>query len=347
MTEAADSASTQIDQVVAELKTLRKGRGMQAATLRIGRNLEQLADGDAAIRRDRLAAQLNGCAAQLPAELSLAVTASLGLRGQTMNMPHFRDRVEWLAEQIGRDSRTALRRIDAAHARLAEVITGELRQRSNQAVTDASGWYLVHLQALLRLDTPTPQSQEIRRIAATRSGLSEVRAWGHVPRVPGQSPPRVSTDVDYGGRLVPRERPSSDNQPGSRFEFFVQLPRPLEAGEEHEFALTTRLDPGAPMRSHYLVVPECRCDALDLRVRFGADRRPDWVRRVEGETHRFYDPPRQTSSVIEPDAAGEVRLTFSNLTMYLGYGAQWQPRRPAGLCGPEGGGPDGPPPSGI
>jgi hypothetical protein len=325
MTDAADSASAQIEQITDELKTLRKGRGIQAHALRLGQHLQQLAGGDAATRRDRLSAQLNGCAAQLPNEMSLAVTASLGLRGQTMNMPHFRDRVDWLADQIGRDYRTALRRVDAAQERLAEVIAGELRQRSNQAVTDASGWYLAHLQALLRLDTPTPQSQEVRRIAATRSGLTEVRAWGHVPHVPGRPPPRVTTDVVYGGSLVTRERPNPDDQPGSRFEFFVRLPRPLEAGEEHEFSLITRLNPGTPMRSHYLVIPECRCDALDLRVRFGSGQRPGWVRRVEGETFRFFDPPRQTSDLIEPDAAGEIRLTFGNLTMYLGYGAQWQP----------------------
>jgi hypothetical protein len=146
-----------------------------------------------------------------------------------------------------------------------------------------------------------------------------------VPRAADQPPPRPSADVVYGGSLVTRERPNPGEQPGSRFEFFVRLPKPLEAGEEHEFSVVTRLDHGAPLRPHYLAVPECRCDALDLRVRVPPDQHPGWVRRVDGETFRMFEPPRRTGEIIEPDAAGEVSMTFSNLTMYLGYGAQWQP----------------------
>lgn len=324
MTEPADSSAEQIRQIFEELRTLRKNRGIQAHPLRLGRYLLELAPGETVGRRERLAAQLNGCVTQLPREDALAVTASLGLRGQTTNMAHHGDRVSWLAAEIGRDNRTALRRVDAAHMRLAEVIAGELRQRKNRAVTDATGWYLASVQAVLRLDTPTPQSQEVRRIAATRSGLTEVRIWGTVPRDPGQPPPRPSAEVVYGGTLVRRERSRSRDDPGAAFEFFVRLPQTLDAGEEHEFATVTRLDDGVPLRPRYLVIPECRCDALDLRVRFSPDRRPEWVRRVDGESYRMFDPPRLTSDLIEPDAAGEVRLAFHNLTMYLGYGVQWQ-----------------------
>ena len=40
-----------------------------------------------------------------------------------------------------------------------------------------NGWYLAEIRALLRLDTPQPESHERRRIVSTRADLREVMAW--------------------------------------------------------------------------------------------------------------------------------------------------------------------------
>jgi hypothetical protein len=323
MTEDTGDKSDQITLISEELQALHKRGGIQAHDLdrRLGPHLLELTGPDPATRRQVLTAQLNSCALQLrQKEMILAVTASLGLRGLPAEQPLFRDRVAWLAERIDRDYRTALRRIKAGERLLAEVIAGELQQRRSRVAATPSGWYLREMRALLRLDTPTPESIEHRQIVSTKPGLTEVKAWMDLPRSPGQLPPDPAVEVQYGGRLTRREHPN-----GSRYQFFIQLPRPLAETEEHGFGLITRVQAGAVMRSHYLVVPECRCDALQMTVRFPLDGRPGWVRRVDGETVRTFDDPQPTPDLVEPDQAGEVHIRFSHLTMHLGYGIQWEP----------------------
>jgi hypothetical protein len=322
MTETSGAAAVQIAAIVAEIESLHKGRGVQVSDLdrHLGPYLSELAGPDADNRRQNLVVALNGCAALLPADMRLAVTASLALAGRPREMPYLRQRVDWLGEQIDREYRTALRRVGAAERMLAETVAAELRERQGQLTTAVNGWYLAELRSVLRLDTPSPEAQDIRRIVCTRDGLREVKAWLDVPGGPSQPGPRITSEVLFGGRLIWRKQPG-----GSSFQFFVELPAPLEVGQEYEYGLVTRVPEGAVMRSHYLVVPEVRCDAFDLRVRFGPDRLPGWVRRVAGETVRKFDNARPTTELLEPDPTGEVHVRFTNLTMYLGYGVQWQP----------------------
>ncbi len=111
--------------VAAELRALRKGRGLQAGDLdaRLGPLMRELAGGeDAAARRQALTAVVSLCAAQLIDHYRTAIEAGLALSAETMQEPHFTGRVSWLARQLGRDDRTAQRRIDEAEQRLAELI---------------------------------------------------------------------------------------------------------------------------------------------------------------------------------------------------------------------------------
>ncbi len=248
------------------------------------------------------------------------MTASLALSGQTKEMQHLDERVQWLSEQFGREFRTGKRRVKEAERLLAEQIAGELQRRRGRIPAAPQGWYLAEVQGLLRLDTTSPESHQSRRIVSTSADLREVMAWVDVPRNNGQSGPVLTSEVLHGGRLMRREQPF-----GNRYQFVVQLPVPLQPGEEHEYALITHVNGGGPMSSHYLWTPECRCDALDMKVRFHPDHPPKWVRRVTGETVRMYEEPRKTGDLIVPDAAGEVHVQFRDLVMYLGYGIQWEP----------------------
>jgi hypothetical protein len=322
MTVNSSEAVGLVELIEAELHSLHRGRGVQAADLgtRIGKNLRELANAEPANQRQALTVQLNSCAAQLPADMRLAVTASLALSGEIKELPHLDDRVQWLSEQLGREFRTGKRRVSEAERRLAEQIASELQRRRGRVPAAPQGWYLAEMRSLLRLDTPEPESHQFRRIVSTASDLREVMAWVDVPRSDGHSGPALSAEVLHGGRLIKREQPF-----GNRFQFVVQLPVPLQPGEEHEYALISRVDGGGPMRSHHLMTPECRCDALDVKVRFHPDRPPQWVRCINGETVRMYEEPRKTGDLLVPDPAGEVHAQFSDLVMYLGYGIQWLP----------------------
>jgi hypothetical protein len=89
----------------------------------------------------------------------------------------------------------------------------------------------------------------------------------------------------------------------------LRLPAPLGPGETHEFALRTRL-PVLPRRLVH--VPGRRCDFLELRVRFDRDRLPRHVSRLPGD-----------AATVPVDEAGEIRLTFADLTRGFTYGVRW------------------------
>jgi hypothetical protein len=323
MTGSGTQAPGLVEQIAAEIRALRKCRGMQAGDLeqRLGPLLTELATGprgsDHVLRRHKLMGEVTTCCAHLATDLRDAILASLALSSETRQMAYFKDRVSWLASHLRYEYRTALRRIDTAEQLLSEEIARELTRRRGRTAIAPDGWRLEELRTLVRLDTPTPEAHEYRRIVATRPDLTEVVAWMDVPPGPGQSRGAVAVEVLYGGRLERKEQPSS-----SRFQFVVQLPTPLQPGQEHEYGLLLRIPEGEKMRPHVIFSPECPCNLYDLRVRFGVDDRPPWIRRVDGETVRMLDTAEPAND-LALDEAGEIHLRFHNPTMYLCYGLQW------------------------
>lgn len=320
MTSAEDSAATPL--IALEIRRLRKGRGIDAPDLRqrIGPYLRELArdPADVADLRRALASELAGQVARLPEDLRLMVNASLGLAPQTRRMSLFGARVAWLAEQSGQNARTVLRRIDAAEQLLAEEINGELSRRRGRPAATADGWYLDEFRVVLSLDSPTPQAYERRRLVATKADLKMVRAWLDVPREAGQPPVSLEAQILYGGRLVRYPAPVANS-----FEFFIELPTPLQVGEEHEYEMILRIPPGEHMRPHYIFTPEVQCNLFDLTVKFDLARLPAWLRVVRGETVRMFDRGGPDGELLRPDEAGEAHVRFPNPQKYLGYGLQW------------------------
>jgi hypothetical protein len=310
-------------QVAVEIRALRKGRGLQAGDLdsRLGPLMRELADGaDAAARRQALIAQINRCTEQLVDDYRVAIEADLALSAETKQEPYFNQRVSWLADRIGRDDRTALRHIDRAEQRLAELIAIELRSRRDRTPVSPQGWYLAELRTVLRIDTETFESEEDRLIVSTREDLTEVMAWFYLPRDANEPGADMQAQIRYGGRLVRKEQPSRN-----RFTFMIRLPHPLQPGQQHQYGLMLRMPLHMLRFSHYLVTPEYKFNKFDLRIRFDPSRLPTWIRRVDGETVRTFEDPQPTGDLLIPDAAGEVHQEFHDLTLYLGYGIQWKP----------------------
>jgi hypothetical protein len=311
------------ERLAAEIRLLRKGRGVQASDLgsRLGPLMRELAGpGDPAARREALITEVSRCAARLPDDYRTAVGASLGLSAQTRQEQYFKGRVSWLARLLDRDYRTALRRIDEAEQRLAELLAAELRRRRGRTAAAPDGWYLEEFRVVLRLDTDVIESYEERRIVSAREDLTEVMAWLDVPRDQGQPGADLRAEMLYGGRLVRSEQPSRN-----RFHLMVQLPEPLQPGQEHKYGLVLRMPREMLVRPHYILTPECQVNNFDLTVRFDPACLPSWVRRVDGETVRMFENAQPTEILMAPDAIGEVHQEFRDLTMYLGYGIQWQP----------------------
>jgi hypothetical protein len=308
--------------VAAEIRQLRKGRGLQDGDLeaRLGPLLGELAGpGDAAHRREALESEVRRCITQLIDDYRTMIETSLALSPDTMQEPHFGKRVGWLAAKLMCDDRTVLRRIEKAERRLAEVIATELRRRRGRTGAAPDGWYIEELRTVFRLGSETVEVREDRRIVAARDNLTEVMAWRDLPGSASQPGSELQGEIEYGGHLLRQYQPAQN-----RFNHVIQLPEPLQTGDKHEYRLVLRIPPRMLRHSHYLVTPECRFERLDLRVRFDPQQPPAWVRRVDGETVRTFENAGSSGEdLLVPDMTGEVHQEFRNLARYLGYGIQW------------------------
>jgi hypothetical protein len=314
-------------ELVRELKTLRKGRGLFVRQIgeRVGPALRRVcavAEGDGPNDiRTKVAERLKSLASALPEDLGLAVMAAFAIH-QDARRPLYQERVRWLADKIGRDERTARRRIDEGIDRLAELATGAATDREVIS-TRMPSWHTEELHVTVVLDQDPPEWFERRRVVADHDDVPELdlaftaTAPSDQPRHDVQR--RLDVDVLYGGTLVRRRKESTD-----RFGFALALPRKLERGEKHEFALRLRVPEDQVVAPHFVSVPRHRCDVFHLRVRFGLDRRPQRIWRIDAAFQRDIDDPASRGEAIPLDSAGEIHVTFHDLRPGMAYGARWE-----------------------
>jgi hypothetical protein len=309
--------------LVRELKTLRKGRGLFVGQIgeRVGPALRRACgvasgDGPAEIRR-KVTEWLQNLASSLPEDLRVAVTAAFALE-RDVQMPFYQDRVRWAAEALHRDDRTVRRRIDEGIERIAELACS--RGGLDAAADAAAGWHTVELRTFLVLDQPEPEAYELRRVVADRDRLSELDLAMTLTADPGRKPADESDlriDIFAGGRIVERRMEAAD-----RFGFVIALPRELHRGETHELFVRFRAA-GGPIQPHYVCVPKHRCDLFDLRIRFDLNHLPKMIWRLIDAFQRDIDDPLPAGEVLPPDPAGEIHTTFRQLNPGHAYGARW------------------------
>lgn len=300
--------------LVQELKTLRKGRGLYAGRFeeRVGPGLRAacaVTDGDGLVAtRQKVAARLTELADHLPEDLRLATLAAFAIASEA-RLPLYQDRVHWAAVKVDRDPRTVRRRVDEAIVQLAELATSSPVSRVGEVV---NGWHTTDQQVVVVLDRDRPEVLEHRRIMADEDGLSSLDLAVSVPS--GRRD--VEASVYFGGTLVDRGMEATD-----RIGWALTLPRALSRGESHDFAVRFRLP---TMRPYLMCVPRHPCDVFDLRVRFGKDRHPQRVWTLHGAFQRDVSDPLFQGSQLAVDRAGEIHLRYRNLTPGLAYGARWE-----------------------
>lgn len=306
--------------IFGELVRLRRGRGMlgEGVHARVGRGLRGLcgvaADDDAVACRGKLTERLSEALTRLPEDMRVVASVGLGLdpgSGQRF-LEH---RLAWLAEQRQYSARTMGRRLDEALRLLAEQLIKDAER------PDSNGWYVQSLKVVLRLDMESPETLEERVIVATVDGLAELSASISVPRHRDDpsSAHVLDTELVYGGALRLQDHPSE-----SQFRRVISLPKPLRAGERHEYALRTRIPPGQLMVPHYMHVPLRRSDFFQLRVRFNTARLPSsvWL-LTEVPPAVIYDR-EPAARVLTPDRFGEVCAAFDNPRQGFAYGIRWR-----------------------
>lgn len=320
----------EVGDLVSELKTLRKGRGILASGIgeRIGPMLRQVcgarADDSPIDLRDRVAEGLRRLAQELPGDLRIGVTAAFALADEVA-MPFYQDRVAWAAAKLNRDQRTVRRRIDQGIERMSEYAIGVVREREAEAGSASPGWHLERLFVAVALDLPTVEVLEYRRVVAERDDVRDLELGFTLtsPRV--STPPdrlaaeELGLDVFYGGRLDDRRMETTD-----RIGFRLVLPQPLRRNETHDFLLRVRMPRDSPVEPHYVCVLRNPCDVFDLRVRFDPGNRPARVSRLAGVFQRDVEDPTPIGEPVEPDASGEVVTQFRDVSPGLSYGVRWR-----------------------
>jgi hypothetical protein len=312
-------------ELASELKTLRKGRGLQAPRLaeQVGPMLRQLCgigeNESAASIREKLTKHLRILANGLPEDLRLVVTTALALQVDVQHQ-FLRERVQSLAEHQRRDVRTIRRRMDEGFDLLAEIAA---RPPADQPRGKMLGWYTERFEAILRLDKDSPEVFERRLIVAEQDDLESLQQSTTLPRNGPTTPNHdLYCEPLFGTTLVGRHRKA-----GNRFAFDLALPKALGIGQKHEYGLIWRIPDSQEMRAHYVVFPERRCDEFELRIRFGVDRTPEALWRVDEVFHREIDEPEpepEPEALLAIDRVGEVHVSFRNLLPGHGYGIQWR-----------------------
>jgi hypothetical protein len=298
--------ATSPNTLMAELKALRRGRGVQAPGIdrQIGPALREACgigefDG-AEVVREKLRTWVHSLVRTFPEDLRLAVTTPLALHDEAQHA-FLAHRIHWLADLADRDSRTIRRRIDDGLTRLVEAAS---RHTDRDAPTSPDGWHVRHLHVLLRLDGPVPACTERWTIAAERDGVAEI-PWPVAARREG-----AEFSGDHDIRVVHGALLADGG---------LRLPRPLSAGETQEFSLDVRIPRIQPMRPVHQFRTSRRCDRFDLVVRFHPDRLPVEVNGI-GDA---IGPPAVNS-------VGEVELSFRDVIPGTDCGIRWTPR-PAGI----------------
>ncbi|MCP2242752.1 hypothetical protein [Lentzea aerocolonigenes] len=294
--------------LVRELKTLRKGRGVHAGRIvdKVGAGLAAAcgitrADGPAAARQ-KLVTRLTELVEQLPEDLQLAARAAFGLIPDVRH-PLYQERVGWVAAMIDRDARTVRRRVDEAVDQLAELAVTTARR-------DDGGWHTAELSVAVALDQGQPEVLERYQVVVDSDGVDSLEFASVFPVR------RRDVDVHllYGGTL--QDRGSPLERPG-----FTLVPaEPLARGATYDFAVRYRLLNRDAMHPCVLHVPERPCEVFDLRVRFEHDRKR-FVRTFDGVLQRSDTEPSGNQHAV--DRAGEIHVRFRRLLPGLLYGARW------------------------
>ncbi|MEV6621433.1 hypothetical protein AB0M83_18810 [Amycolatopsis sp. NPDC051106] len=293
-------------ELVQELKTLRKGRGLAGRVEdRVGpllRSACSVADDDGLVAiREKVSGRLSELAAHLPDDLRLAALAAFAICAEA-RQPLYQDRVRWAAARVDRDPRTVRRRVDEAIDLLAELASST----SSPPPVPGGHWHTASLAIALELDELLVL--ERRRIVADQEGLRSLDLAVSLPSG------RPSATVLYGGTLVDRGMETS-----SRWGYGLELPRPLSRGEPWEVAMLFR---PSSLRPYMVTVPRQPCDSFDLRVRFGRVV-PSGVWVLDGAFQRDVSDPGYRGRSQAVDSSGEVHLQFRGLMPGLAYGARW------------------------
>ncbi|SEF29527.1 hypothetical protein SAMN05421837_104738 [Amycolatopsis pretoriensis] len=323
---AQESAEAKINALSTELKLLRKGLGVQAKNLpgNVGEALREVCgvhDDDApGTVRAKVVATLVSLIEKLPAPQRETARIVLGF-GTGAN-ERYTARLELLGSGADRNVRTMQRRADDVLYLIAETAYQSPAEFGGAPPDSRDPWHTKTLAVRLTLTGAAAEVFETRRIVSHVAGLEEIEHGVSLARPASTTAPpdlsRLGIDVVAGGEVHSVRLASS-----TRVAFRLRPPRPLDAGDQHEFFFRIRLDE-LPV-PFYCCTPEFPCDSFDLNVRFDRTEPPQRIWRIDGDLSKDAGDPVPPRKPLFLDSAGEVRTEFHGLQPARSYGVGWQP----------------------
>jgi hypothetical protein len=324
---AQEAPAARINALATELKLLRKGLGVQAKNLPaiVGEELRAVCgireNDDPGTVRAKVVTTLRTLIEKLPESHRETARIVLGF-GVGANS-RYTQRLELLGTGSDRNVRTMQRRADDVMYLVAETAAYQPPTTYWNPETRQEGpWHTTALAARLVLSDGGAEIFETRQIVSHVSGLAEIEHSISLtrPASPTGQPDLSGLGIDVvAGGEVHNVRMLS----ASRVAFNLRPPRPLDAGDQHEFFFRIRLDElPAPF---YCCTPELPCESFDLNVRFAPANLPHRVWRIDGEFSKDADDPTPARKPLFLDNAGEVRTGFRDLRPARSYGMGWQP----------------------
>jgi hypothetical protein len=315
-----------------ELGALRKGWGLRRPSVRdrIGPELRKLCGIDEttthSAARDRVTTLLVRAFGALPDEYARAARVMMAIEPDYIDQT-LTQRQERLAGAWNVDPMTVRRRCNLA----LQLTSAHLAEHGGELVADQfdeedsfrpNEWYTLTTSTTLRLDKPTPEATEVRKIVSLKEGLSRIALGLGLPRPRSESRPKMGLEVEmeFGGALESNRQPSAEY-----FVHYIRFPRPLAKGEEHTFGKIVRIPPGQLMAPHFVSRPLHRVDRFELRVKFDPARLPRVVWRISGIPYHVSEADGPGRDVIELDSLGEISVAFDRLKTSFAYGVRWLP----------------------
>ncbi|RLK54195.1 hypothetical protein [Actinokineospora cianjurensis] len=306
--------------LMAELRTLRKGRGVHSVDIgaRLGPQLRQVCgvtdSDDPGRARHKVISWLRESVNRLQEDLRVAAVAGFAL-DDTYSRPHYTARLDLAGESLNRDTRTVRRRVDEAIDRIAELAVAEMTAVLGQ---EPAQWHLRALRVLLVVDGPETEAFETRTVVADGDALTELD-FAVTLTATDVRPTQPPVTLLHGGTLLERTAESRD-----RSRLVLKLSRSLAREETHEFVVRRRVPPGHALRPHYVCLPEHRCDHFELKVHFAADwPRPTRVDRITQAFQNDIEDPDYAGTPAALDEAGDISVWFDRLVVNRAYGLRW------------------------
>ncbi|WP_020670261.1 hypothetical protein [Amycolatopsis nigrescens] len=310
-----------------ELKRLFKGRGVQDADIkeRIGPALRRacgITPEDGPERtRTLLIGRLREWVEDLPRDLAMTTSAAFGLY-EHQHERHCDARLKKVGAVVDRVVKTVRRWAEKGCHMIAQKAVEQEHPDRLPSIDSPEPWHTTELRTSVVLDLPVPEVIETRRIVADRDGLETVELGLTLATPEGWtghgSLRDLGLDVLYGGVLTERVMKSPN-----RVGFVLQLPYPLGRNKEHEYAFRLRLSPDRPIAPYYVATPSYPCDLFQVHVRFGRDRVPESIWRLQKTLPMEVGDSWENREEVSADPCGEVHGEFFDLVPRLSYGFAW------------------------